>query len=566
MAMIQNPETGEWEEDGIDSTALSPSANKTGPGLAGLPDTSTAPTGPINWTDTSGIFGKAGQGYSDFRYNDQNDYKTWTDPKVIQVDNGINKATGLPFTRADQGFGDYTTRADANGRAEAARQAAESGKGGLFGNPILDFAAQAAAAYFGGPLGAGLYGTAASGGDIGKGLMAAGMTYAGGQMTGTGSGAAGGSWYSPSGDLSSMFSGGDTGGLYGLELGGEGVGAALPNSIGGDYWSNVTDSFSGIGGTGSNIAPIANTIEQGLNTAALNTSNVGSLSNMQGDPLSNYNWNPDAVGTSSGPVSTPNNLENITRDYGIQSPNTTPYTPDYGNMQDADNAVNFAKADGAQGYGIEATGSTPGMDTLGSTNKLQSYLNTLKGGGMSPWDALTQPIGGGKRGLFSAPSPLGMAGRGLSALFDMNSNKDAMRLLEEQRARSNEMGDSNAARGQAANSMWTENFQNPQAGFDNYMAGPGRLLRDQAVAKMAAGGNRRQLGGKLQSDMFSNYLANQNSRGNALYQGFANNPNQGGDSLATALAGMERNKYAPIGQAISNIDRGFTLSDIFGNA
>lgn len=131
--------------------------------------------------DTRGIFGPAGVSYSDSRYNNQNDYDTWTDPKVISVDNGINSATGLPFTRGDFGFGDYTSRADANGRAEVARQAAEDDDGFMGLGDIGTLAMLAAAIYSGGSAlgawGAGAGATGASGlaaADAMAGLIPAG--------------------------------------------------------------------------------------------------------------------------------------------------------------------------------------------------------------------------------------------------------------------------------------------------------------------------------------------------------------------------------------------------------
>jgi hypothetical protein len=107
-------------------------------------------------------------------------------------------------------------------QAQSVRAEAESG--GLFGNPILDAIGQAAAAYFGGPIGSALY-TGVSGGDAGDMLLSAGGTYLGGQFTGTGSGAPGGSWYSPSGDISSFFGG------AGADVGALGYGDAGASSI-----------------------------------------------------------------------------------------------------------------------------------------------------------------------------------------------------------------------------------------------------------------------------------------------------------------------------------------------
>jgi hypothetical protein len=159
-----------------------------------------------------------------------------------------------------------------------------------------------------------------------------------------------------------------------------------------------------------------------------------------------------------------------------------------------------------------------------------------------------------------------MAGRGLSALFDMGSNKEAMGIMQRQFDAANNWTDPNRARGDQANQMWLQNFQDPKAGYNEFMTGAGREFTDQARAQAAKSGNRKYMQGKLQSDLASLYMKNQFARGNALQQGFVGGQNNyaATASAAPGYASMVRNQYAPVGQAIRSIDRGFELADIFG--
>lgn len=105
------------------------------------------------------------------------------------------------FTQATQGY-------VSQGANEAQQRWQETQKDDSFGSTglgqLTSMAVQALASYFGGPIGSAASSYALSGGDVGKAALSAGLTYAGGQLTGTGSGAPGGSWYSPSGDISSV--------------------------------------------------------------------------------------------------------------------------------------------------------------------------------------------------------------------------------------------------------------------------------------------------------------------------------------------------------------------------
>ena len=105
-------------------------------------------------------------------------------------------------------FNQATQNFVAQGAQQAQQRWQETQKDTSFGSTglgkLASTAGQALASYFGGPIGAAASSYALSGGDVGKAALSAGMTYAGGQLSGTGSGAPGGSWYSPSGDISSV--------------------------------------------------------------------------------------------------------------------------------------------------------------------------------------------------------------------------------------------------------------------------------------------------------------------------------------------------------------------------
>jgi hypothetical protein len=598
MAQWLNPETGEMEEkpDTGTNAFSTQGATSAGPGLPEVQPKSLQslyqnPTGglgdltytPGEWPTVGNIGedGSTSAGGDGPRWMQRGDYRIqegtgdyyqkltdgkWNpylpDGYDARMGNGnvIGSNERLSFVdafkSAPTGYGTTGTElqnlAVASGWHEPDRS---GGGGGLFGNDILNWIGQAAASYFGGPIGAGIYSMANTGGDIGKSLMAAGMTYAGGEMGGVGSGAEGGSWYSPAGDLSKLFSeaspwtvdpttglnvlSGDVAAQSGLEglFGNDGFYSSLANgseptllnSVASEAPTSVTNMEQGFRDLSQNLNPT------GWNTSALNP-DVSSLSN---------------TGSTAF------------RDYGIETPNTTPYTRDYGTPADAQNAVD---------YGTSGADTPNGMDTLGSTNKFQSYVNTIKNGGMSMKDMLTNPIGGKMNNggilskLFKAPTPLEMGVRGLGAFDSWNQGKKAQDTMREQMSRMSGAEDNNAARGSAANGMWTENFRNPRAGYDEFMRGAGRDAVNTMRATAAKSGNRGSYlnSGRYNSDLESMFLKNQNARGNALSQGFSTNPYQASSSMAPGLAGMIKNQNAPLFQGASGIMQGFKLADLFG--
>jgi len=304
------------------------------------------------------------------------------------------------------------------------------------------------------------------------------------------------------------------------------------------------------------LNPSSPTLTPDTPTALSNTADLSPSSD-----ITNGNLNVEGTGQGWNP----GNGE-LPKGYdGAYNPN--PYKPDFGNAVDAQKAIDYGSSLGTAGYdGM----SIPPMDTLGSTNKLSSLFKTVKGGGMSLKDFMTSPIGGGQRGLFQAPTPLGMVGKGLSALFDVNSNKNAMKFYKTTMDQMNNWVDPNRARGDQANNMWLQNWQNPTQAYSEFMTGAGRDFVESQRRQASQGGHRGNYlnSGKAASDLLSAFMKQQSARGDALAHGFVGGNNNYAQSatMAPAMASMIRNQYAPIGQAISSIDRGFNLYDLFGES
>lgn len=348
-----------------------------------------------------------------------------------------------------------------------------------------------------------------------------------------------------------------------------------------DWASNSVDSM----GFNNTISDAAKEAAQSFSaTGDVSVGNpIGSLTNNSPISLSNQLNYPsvDAFGTDTTALTTPQGAtefsggDSLTGDMATSTPKT--------------NTLEGITSEGGNaGQGISSTGGNQGFQPQKYTYENKDFLTGKTGTGMTAdvselapnfkqglemnnlpdlWKKANTPLWNSGSNVFKAPTPLGMAGRGLSALFDVGANRDAMKLYQDQMSRMQGAEDSNAARGGAANSMWTENFQSPTAGYDEFMRGAGRDLVNNMRATAAKSGNRGSyLGsGRFQSDLQSAYLKNQNARGSAISQGFSNQPYQASSSVTPGLAQMTRNKYAPIGQAIANVDRSFSLNDLFGN-
>lgn len=241
---------------------------------------------------------------------------------------------------------------------------------------------------------------------------------------------------------------------------------------------------------------------------------------------------------------------------------------------------------GKNGTGMEVSNADFASNPIYNTNLSNASPVDVTSGAASPFTQglsnnnlpdifkkLTTPVGGkmnkfGLQSLFQAPTPLGMLGKVGGALMDMNSNRDAMKLYEDAMRKSGAMGDSNAARGAFANSEWQRIQSDPNYGNEDFMNGSGRDFVNQARAAASKNGSRGSYlnSGKMLSDLYSMRLKDRNARAESVRGGFASDPYSGSTSLTPGYASLVKNQYAPIGQAISNIDRMYSLSDMFGGA
>ncbi len=212
----------------------------------------------------------------------------------------------------------------------------------------------------------------------------------------------------------------------------------------------------------------------------------------------------------------------------------------------------------ATGYGLD---NMYGKNAFGIPQGTAQEIKNM-------YNFMTQPMGGQRPGLFQAPSPLEMLYKGGKAFMDYRSNKDAMGMYEDQLNKVRSYQDPNRARGDFANKQWQQGISDPMAGYQDFMMGGGRQFIDQARAQAAKGGKRGSYinSGKMNSDLASLYMKNQIERQNMLKGGFASSPNNEETTMKYMgpLMDMELNKYAPFGQAIDSVMRGFQLSDLFG--
>jgi len=181
---------------------------------------------------------------------------------------------------------------------------------------------------------------------------------------------------------------------------------------------------------------------------------------------------------------------------------------------------------------------------------------------------LTTPIGNG--GGVQAMSPLTMGLKGFGALDSLFQGKRAQDMMERQFSAANNWTDPNRARGDEANRLWQQNFNDPHAGYNEFMTGAGREFTDQARAQAAKSGRRGAYlnSGKMQSDLASLFMKNQLQRGQALAGGFAGGQNNyaATASAAPGYASMIRNQNAPIFDVLGEVSKNRSLMDLFGGS
>jgi hypothetical protein len=325
---------------------------------------------------------------------------------------------------------------------------------------------------------------------------------------------------------------------YSAGLGvGDGIGTLLGDP---SYWASSLGNSYGLEGlSGISELPAAAELPSSVTNMEQGFRELSQLNNPTG-------WNSSPLNPEVSALE--NTGSNAFVDHGIQSPITKPYTPDYGTMADAEAAVN---------YGTTGESYPLGIDTLGSTNKFSSLLNTIRGGGMGMNDLA---------GLFKKPTPLELGVRGLGSLDSWIQGKKAQDVMEEQMNRMRGAEDSNAARGSAANDMWLRTQQDPMYGYDSFMQGAGRDFTNNARAAAAKSGSRGSYlnSGRMNSDLASLWQKNQTQRAASIAGGFSNSPYSSSSTLTPGYANLIKNQNAPLFQGLSGAMQGFKLADLFG--
>jgi len=307
-------------------------------------------------------------------------------------------------------------------------------------------------------------------------------------------------------------------------------------------------------GSLTNNSPISINNQLNYPTVDSFTPDSTALSSSQGTP--EVSSNIDSIGDGGTSVSPKSNtLEGITSDGGnsgqgiSQTGGNTGFQPQKYTYENKDFLT-----------GKTGTGMTADVSELAPNFKQGLEMNNLP----DIWNKANTPLWDSGSKLFKAPTPLGIAGRGLGALFDMKSNKDAMDMYRQQMERFST--DPNRARGDTANQLWTDNFTNPSAGYDTFMQGAGRDFVNQARAAAAKSGTRGSYldSGKMQTDLASLYAKNQFDRSKAIAGGFSAAPPYAA-SMVPGYADMMRNQYAPLSRAVNSVNTQFKLSDMFGD-
>ena len=561
MAMKYNASTGEWEEEEEGSSLGISNLPGAMPEIAplqigtGLPQSTIASPTTTSVVDSApkleNLWGKTtGDGYTT-----RGDYRMDPSTAVEQRDTAgiwkpITESTGFYDSRQDSNTLDSNERrqlsywfnnapdnvaindslswAANNGFQEPDRSGGDS-----FFDSLLPILAIGAGIYGGGAL-AGLWGGA---GAAGVGAAVPGSIAAqwaalegaptlvmGGELAAGGAGA---------------FSAAD--GFAGLpevlgEAGGYGFNSvefpgASPEMLGGDF--NLSSLFDQAGINGVDLPEMAiNGMDLPSPDAfnVFNPTDYNSLSqSLGGEGIPTETFSPDVSAFSQSAPTLPDSYSPLD---GVDPFETT-------DMVNKDwNKVT--------GYGLDNMyGKNSFGLPIGTGQEIKNMLNTLR-----------TPIGGSKYG----PTPMGV-GQGLAKLYSAynseNQLKDTLGKFQGMYDSAINYQDPNRARGDEANRLWTENYNNPKAGYNEFMTGTGREFTDQARAQAAKSGRRGSYinSGKMQSDLASLWMKNQNSRGDSLSRGFSSGNNTSMEALkyTPGLMDMYNKQGGSIGTAVQDI-------------
>jgi len=388
-----------------------------------------------------------------------------------------------------------------------------------------------------------------------------------------------------------IYTGGAAAGLWGAGAGvggaaGVGAGALAGEAAGASTLGSLGSGLSGVAVPALNLsgAPAAGILGTGLSGTAAST--LGWTSGL-GEALSLGGVGLDSIAGSGGSglsslFETPgfsgadflggggNNFTSLDTAFGGNgafnaTPDSFAYPESLSNASSSIGEVTdpFDTIEGVNegysrldGYGADNLyGKGASGLPIGTEGEIKNMLNQL-----------FDPIGGKRPGIFQAPSPANLVGRGVNAFMDYRSNQDAMKMYEDQLEKMRGYVDPNRARGDFANTQWQKNVQDPETRFREWMNGAGGIMRDQMAAKGAAGGRRGGYmnSGRMETDLRRNSLADQDNYLRTLQGGFSAGNNNEAEIMKymAPLAGMERNRYAPFGQAIGGVARDFALSEM----
>lgn len=592
MAMKYNPSTGEWEEQ-EEENAVAPNVSALPGsmpdlGTTSVPAAQTAPSwsydggdwvrqgdsGMVEARDLAGLWNPVGRGehaeswgYTGSAVNDptvdklfaykaanptglNTEQQAFFNNPIVGLDsygqgsrwgnldlfdNQFNpqQAGALMQTGGNQFLSDTDRRAGGafNFEQSAAEQSrrAEDSSGFDLSNPMT--LAMLAATIYSGGAGAGLWGGAGAGA-AGMGAAELGTLAAGDAMAGIGASEFGmGLGGLSAGAASSLTSGDAMAGLIPAEDLSSWIGSGM---FEGDVATNLSSMFDSSAINGLDLP------QTGINGLDLPTPDAFNTFNpaTDGYGMGQEVFSPDVSSLGSPEMFGPPQASEME---GL-------YLDDYGGGTNA--AGEFVNGSGRRSV-IDSISET--MRNLGVDRETAAKLTQ---GGKSMFSNLTKPIGGSKYG----PSPLGV-GQGLAKLYSAynseNQLKDILGKFQGMYDSATSYQDPNRSRGDTANSLWTENYTNPKAGYNEFMTGAGREFTDQARAQAAKSGKRGSYlnSGKMQSDLASLWMKNQNSRGDSLSRGFSSGNNTSMEALkyAPGLMDMYNKQGGSMGMAVQDI-------------
>lgn len=207
---------------------------------------------------------------------------------------------------------------------------------------------------------------------------------------------------------------------------------------------------------------------------------------------------------------------------------------------------------------LASPGTSIGVNAdIGGSSWFNTLIEQAKANPLGTAAKAVKSVLGGSGGTGSNTSALSALAKLYSAYNSEGNLKDAIGANQGAIDRAVNWQDPNQPRGNEANRLWTENYINPKAGYNEFMQGAGRDFTDQARAAAAKSGKRGSYlnSGKMQSDLASLWMKNQFSRGDSLAKGFTSPRNYAADALrdSLGLSDLYKQKGGSIGMAVGDL-------------